>query len=80
MDLSNYQLKKTKITSERQLILGEFLERLNSDRKPPFKPIAPARLGMLLQFTTTSQLKMFLGDCKYANNFSKYFWWKMKGN
>ena len=78
MNLSQYKIKQSKITSERQLILKEFLDRLNQDRKPPYLPIVPARLGKMMQFMTVSQMKQFLGECKYAKNFSKYFWWSFK--
>ena len=78
MDLSKYQLpKKSKITSERALILKDFLDRLNADRKD-YPPIKPARLGMLLRFCNNSQLKQFYGMCKNAKHFSKFFWWKLK--
>jgi len=79
--LEKYQPKqKSKITSERQLVIKEFLEKLNLDRKPPYKPLTPARIGMMMRFMTTSQMKIFLADCKYANNFSKYYWWSFKKN
>lgn len=78
MDLTKYQLpKKNTITNERQLILKDFLDRLNSDRKD-YSPIKPARLGVMLRFCTNSQLKQFYADCNYAANFSKYFWYKLK--
>lgn len=67
---------KSKITNERQLIIKEFLDRLNSDRggRPP---LAPGFVGMKMRYMTTSQLKQFLGDCKYAKNFSSYWWWAL---
>jgi len=69
-------LKKSKITNERQLIMKEFLDRLNAERGK-YPPIKPARLGVMCRYMDTSQMKQFLGECKYANNFSKFFWWKM---
>ena len=79
MDLTQYKIpNQTKITNERQLVLKEFLDILNAERKPPYKPLSPARLGMMMRFMTTSQMKTFLADCKYSNNFSKYFWWSFK--
>lgn len=81
MDLKNYNpIKKTNITSERQLILKDFLDTLNIYRKPPYKPLTPARLGNMMRFMTISQMKQFYSECKQANHFSKYFWWKFKGN
>jgi len=81
MDLSKYQIKaKSKINSERQLIIKDFLDRLNQERKPPHKPLTPARLGMLLSLMTVSQMKTFYADCNYAKHFSKYFWYKLNPN
>jgi hypothetical protein len=78
MDLTKYQIpKKTTITNERQLILKDFLDRLNSERGE-YPPLKPARVGMLLSPCDNSQLKQFYADCKYAKSFSKYFWWRLK--
>ena len=78
MDLKNYKIKKSSITNERQLILKEFLDRLNAERKPPYPPLKPARLGVMMRFMTTSQMKQFLGECNYAKSFSKFFFWSFK--
>lgn len=79
INFSKYQIKKpeTKL-NERQALLKEFLDTLNADRKPPYKPLTPARLGMMLRFVKTKDLHAFLADCKYATNFSKYFWYSFK--
>lgn len=69
--------KKT-ITNERQLLIKDFLDKLNSEREPPYKPLSPARVGMLLRYCTNQQLKQFYSDCNYAKHFSKYFWYKLK--
>lgn len=76
-NLTKYQ-QKSKITNERQLILKDFLEKLNLDRKPPFQQLSPARLGMMMRYMTVSQMKEFYGKCKNANNFSKFFFWSFK--
>ena len=80
MDLTNYQIKKSKITNERQLILQQFLDRLNAERKPPYPPISSVRLGMKLAHVSTHDLKIFYADANYAKNFSSYFWWKLDIN
>lgn len=67
----------SKIVNDRQLVLSEFLERLNQDRKPPYPPLQAKRLAIMLSYLTTSQLKIFWHDCKYAKNFSSYFWWSI---
>jgi hypothetical protein len=78
MDLKNYKIKKSKITNERQVLIRDFLGRLNQERKAPYKPLTPARVGMLLRYCTTSQLKTLWGELNYAKSFSKMFWWKLK--
>jgi len=82
MDLSKYEVKKNKsITNERQLILKEFLDILNPPRiKDGFPPLAPQRLGVMFAGISNHDLKIFMADCRYAKNFAKYFWWKLKGN
>lgn len=69
---------KSKITSERQLVIKDFLDQLNPPRiASGYPPLQPARLGMMLRFMDTSQLKTFYGECKFGQNFSKTFWWRM---
>lgn len=67
--------------SERATILEDFLKVLNRNIKPPYKPVTPARLGMLLRYTPTKDLYTFLAECKYNDNkpngFEKYFWWSV---
>lgn len=75
-----YYNKKTKITNERQLIIKDFLDKLNSERKPPFPPLTPNRIAFLLSFMSVSQLKAFYGELKGSNNFSKSFWYRMKAS
>ncbi len=70
--------KKAIRTSERAEILKEFLMHLNANIKPPYKPMTPARLGMMLAPMETKYLYIFLADCKYAKNFNSYFWWRFK--
>jgi len=72
--IERYQIKKTKL-SERATIVKEFLTILNAARKPPFKPLTPARVAMLLAPIKTKDLYGFLAECKDSSNFSKYFWW-----
>lgn len=69
---------QSKITNPRQEIVGEFLEMLNKDRKPPYKPLTPARVGLLLRYIETSNMRAFLSECRYARNPAKHFWWCFK--
>lgn len=80
MDLSNFKINQSKITNERQLLIKDFLERLNAERGKDYKPLTPARVGMLLRFMTIAQLKDFYSECKNAHHFSKYFWYKLNPN
>lgn len=68
---------RTGANSERATILQEFLEILNSERKPPYKPLTPARLGMMLAALDTRELYVFLAELKQSKHFSKSFWWRM---
>lgn len=69
---------KPKNLSERALLLKEFLEIINSQTNPPYKPLTPARLGMLLAPIKTKDLYVFLSRCKEAKSFAKFFWWSFK--
>ncbi len=81
LEFTQYQIpevKKSKITNERQALIKEFLDTLNASRKEPYKPLTAARLGVMLAPVDTKALYTFLADCKYAKNFSSYFWWSFK--
>ncbi len=69
-------VQKTKITNERQVVLGDFLEKLNQDRGV-YKPLTAARLGMMMRHMSTSEMKTFYGELKSCQSFSKSFWYKM---
>lgn len=68
----------SKLTNKRQYWIKQFLEALNAQIQPPYKPMTPARLGMMLRFVKTEDLGRFFGECKDANHFSKYFWYRFK--
>ena len=70
--------KKSKITNERQSVVKEFLDILNGQRDGKYKPLTPARLGVMFRFMSTGELKLFLANCKDAQNFSSFFWWSFK--
>ncbi len=72
------EAKKSKITNERQSVVKEFLDILNSQRDGKYKPLTPARLGVMFRFMSTGELKAFLANCKDAQNFSSFFWWSYK--
>lgn len=71
--------KAPKKGSQRGELIGMFLEKLNADRKPPFKSLTAARIGMMLSpIKSVSDLRAFYGECLAARNFSKYYWWRFK--
>ena len=73
------EVKPSKISNERQLVLKDFLDRLNPPRiKAGYKPYKPAYMGMKLSHLNTQDLYFFLSECKHANNFSKYFHWALR--
>jgi len=77
--VKNYEVKKTKITNERQYILSLFEEEVNKAReKAGYKPLSSKALAVKLGHLSTEDLKVFHSQCKNANNFNKYFWWALK--
>lgn len=70
-------VKSSRTLNERQMVLSDFLKKLNAERGD-FPPIHPARLGMMLRFIKTKDLYSFFAECNDAKNFSKYFWFKFK--
>lgn len=69
----------SKVRSQRGELIGMFLEKLNVDRKPPFKPLTPARVGMMLSpIKSVADLRAFYGECSASSHFGKYFFWRYK--
>jgi len=70
-------IPKTKL-NERQELIGMFLVALNSCRKPPYKPLKAARVGVMLRYVETKALRAFYGECNAASNFHSYYFWRFK--
>ena len=70
--------KKHAPKNERQELMEKFLERLNSQRKPPYKPIPLGRLLKIFQDVPTEDLYPFFKTCSLARNFSSRFWYAFK--
>ena len=69
----------TRATSERGELLERFLLRLNPPRvRDGYKPLTPARVGMLMSHIPTDELHYFYQQCDSGNNFSKLWWWYVK--
>jgi hypothetical protein len=87
MDLKNYKIPEKKyfrkISNERQEVLSNFENEINGYRQASgYAPIKPIVIVMLIKKrfkkADTTTLKWFYAECKEANNFNKYFWWKVK--
>lgn len=66
--------KQSGISNERQLILKDFLERINPARKEAgYKPYTPARFGVKVAPLSTELLQYLYGVCKKAKNFTACF-------
>ena len=78
LSMDRFKKKPEKVLSEGGELIGMFLEKLNEDRKPPYKPLKAARVGMMLSHLTTPNLRAFYRECESAGHFSKFYWWKFK--
>jgi len=76
MDLSNYQIKKTNINSDRAYWIDQFVTRLNSERGK-YKPLSPKFVAIKMSCMKTDELKVFYGECNYGKNFSATWWYKL---
>lgn len=71
--------KETKITSQRQFIISQFVEEINSERSgTKWKPCSPRSIAVKLSvLKTTHELEMFLSECRdykrRNGSFSKRF-------
>lgn len=71
--------KKSTKGGHRGELIQFFTDRLNEDRKPPFKPltnkIIAIKLGHLKKLEDLYFLKSY---CSQAKNFSSCFWYSLK--
>jgi len=80
LEFKQIEIEENKKGNYRSDMLKKFLTRLNYHRKEAgFKPLAPARLGMLMSYIKTSELEYFYKHCNEATHFSKRFWYYVKG-
>lgn len=84
LELGNYLERFTKpvskISNERQEIIKQFLDALNSDRKG-YKPLSPAFISMKMSdagLKSNHDLYMFLGRCREAKSFGACWWGSLK--
>lgn len=75
----DYSLKKSKITNERQLVIKDFLERLNPERiSKGMKAISPAFISMKMRFMTVQEMKTFFGECNFSKSFGASWWSRLR--
>lgn len=78
-EIASKKSDTSKITNSRQLIIKDFLDILNPQRESAgYKPLSPQMLAVKLGHVSTEDLQMFYGQCRGAQNFTKYFWYKLK--
>lgn len=78
---NNFRKEKNleKITSERQLVLKDFLDRLNPLReKAGYKSLSAKVLAIKLGHISTEDLKVFYGICKDSKSFGACFWARLR--
>ena len=77
-----FQVEKgtEKITSERQLIIKDFTDKINLARKRNgYKTLAPRVIAIKLgHIKNDFDLKWFYKKCDQSNNFCKTFWGMIK--
>lgn len=67
--------------SEREELVGMFLERLNNARLgTKYKPLTGRAVAVKLSHIPTGDLWAFYQQCERANNFSAYFFWALNPN
>jgi len=73
--LSRFNKKRI---SERGDLIGQITDKLNKDRKPPYKLLTYSRIAIMLSAMPIKDLYWLISMEKECNNWSKWFWWKMK--
>jgi len=68
-----------KITNRRQLLVKEFTDTINEQNVADgYRKLSPAFVNKKMAHLSTSDMDIFLSQCKRANNFSKFWWWSLK--
>ena len=68
-----------KITSERQELIQQFVDKINLERiGTKFKPVTARQINVLISFLSVSDLYWLLGECERAPSFSKKFFGKLR--
>lgn len=73
------ETEKDKITNERQSVIKQFVERLNTERRGTKYPeLAPSAVAVKLSHLSLQDLYFLLKRANQAKSFSSYFWWSIK--
>lgn len=80
IDFSQYHPKApTTKLNERQALIKEFHDILSKDwDAAKYGDLKAKRIAIMLSPVKTKDLYSFLAECKYASNFSKYYWSRFK--
>jgi hypothetical protein len=70
---------KTGQAEKRNDIVKKFVVKLNQDRVfNKMKPLPPVFYAIKMSHINVWDLEMFYKDCERAENFSRYWWGKLK--
>ena len=75
-----FQVKPSKANSERALIISDFLEKINSERKgTKYKQLEPKAVAIKVSHIPTNELRDFYAQClRSKSGFSKCFFGALK--
>ena len=76
ISLLDLKLSKPTARSERAELVGTITDRLNLDRKPPYKQLTYKRVAFILAHIPTKDL-YYVRDYK-TKNWSKWFWFVLR--
>lgn len=81
--LEKFEIKKSSITSKRQMLLKDFVENLNLERSgSKYPPLTGKVVAIKLFHLSEFDLSAFYSSCKDAQrrngSFSKYFWYNLR--
>ncbi len=72
-------IKRTKLTSQRQLIIKDCLDRINAERQgTKYKPMTPRTLAIKLGHLTTEDIKFHHAQCCKVKNYGRLFFGLIK--
>ena len=70
--------KTTDAPHERADLINQFVEKINSTIKPPFKEVTFKQINGQLKKLKEGDLYRLLKECDNGKNFGALFWWRLK--